>query len=422
MPEIELAQIQEKLRVEGRHSIRAPFVVSKVRRVLWPFIRSYHFITLEWVRDLLQGELGQHPGAGQLSDRQRALQAEMLAVSRQNADLRAMLEVKETEVVAELREQMQTVLGHNAELRAMLEAQKIQLTELVARREFDRMLVALQQAELRISQLEVLGGKPSVPWVKSTEGEQFGATFPIGEAVCSETPFGPMILRRGDLITDEIVKHGSWDSHLVPWLEEGAKRGSVAVDAGAHFGSLSCAMAMHFDVVHSFEPNLTNYLYLCANSSLRPAGRIIPRNLGLYSEPTTISFAPPEQQEVPLDVSHGMEGAFRNVENTGGLVFSTHGTGVNIVDAITLDSLQLIGVGFVKVDCQGSDGHVIIGAMDTIRRCRPIIVFEWEEHLSSNQGITLDSVCKNLEAAGYRIEIVYKHNDKQIDYVAIPVM
>lgn len=420
MPEIELAHVQEKLRVEGKRSIRAGFVVSKVRRVLWPFIRSYHFITLEWVRDTLQGHLQHQPGADRLSDRQRALQAEMLAASRQNADLRMMLEAKEAQVVTEVRAQMQTVIEHNADLRADVETQKTQLVELVVREEFDRLATALQEAELRISQLEALEGQRSTASVKTTEDEQSGPSFPIGDAVCSDTSFGPMILRRGDLITGEIMKHGSWDSHLIPWLKRGVEYGPVAVDAGAHFGSLSCAMAMHFDVVHSFEPNLTNYMYLCANASLRPTGRILPRNLGLYSEPTTISLAPPSQQEMPLETSHGINGAFRDVENTGGLAFSTHGTGVNTVEAIALDSLHLTEVGFIKVDCQGSDGHVILGAMDTIRRCRPIVVFEWEEHLANNQGVTLDAVRESLEAAGYSVEVAYRHNDKQVDYVAIP--
>ncbi len=420
MPEIELTQIQERLRVEGQRSNRAAFVVSKVRRVLWPFIRSYHFITLDWVKEVLEAQLGQSRDGDHLSDHVRALQAEMLAVSRQNADFHTQLEAASNREIAELHAKVQCILDQNAELRSAIELQREKAAELVTHQKLDRVIVALEQAELRIAQLEGVSGKHPTPWTKLSDADQFGAAFPLGDAICAATSFGPMILRRGDLITNEVIKHGSWDSHHFPWLEKGAKRGRVAIDAGAHFGSVSCAMAEKFSVVHAFEPNFANYVYLCANASLRPFGRIIPHNLGLYSEPTTISIASPEEQEVVVDASQGIESGFRNVENTGGLVFSPNGSGVNTISAVTLDSLQLDEVGFIKVDCQGSDGHVLLGAMETIQRCQPIVVFEWEEHLSERHGIALDTVRDKLELAGYRMEVVYKHNDKQIDYVAIP--
>lgn len=409
MPEIELSTIQEKLRVNGRQSTRAPFIVGIIRRVLWPFIRSYHFITLEWVRDAINQQL---TSDRELSGGLRALRAEMLALSRRYGDLYALIETQNALIETQINVRLNEI-----EARPVAVPQSTDLNS----HDRDELLVSLQQAEFRLSQIETTLGGQAAGWsTDMVRDGHFGVAFPIGDAVCCRTPFGPMIMKRGDLITNEVIQHGSWDTHLLIWLKAGAKRGSVAVDAGAHFGSLSCAMALHFKRVHSFEPNLANYVYLCANASLRPTGRIIPHNIGLYSYPVEISLAPPDLQEVTLDATLGIEQAFRSVDNTGGLAFSPQGSGVNTVSAITLDSLNLSEVGFIKVDCQGSDGPVIIGAMETIRRCRPIVVFEWEEHLSCNQSITLEKVRTMLEDTGYRVQVAKQHNEKQVDYVAIP--
>ncbi|MFX1684452.1 FkbM family methyltransferase [Paraburkholderia sp. A2RI-6] len=475
MSEIDLDSIHGKLRVEGLRSHRAPFIVGKIRRVLWPFIRSYHLITLAWVRDVvlnLRAEIlsacrdvvsdlraeflsitsANHEQiineARTTSKRLRALNAEVLAIGRENAEIRAVLETKDAEIRAALEtkdaeiraaleakdaEKRAVLEARDAEIRAVLEGQKSQLNELVNRfdntpqaGEFkdsrvDSLLISLQQADFRLTQMEGVTAGQGQGWSADLVHEgQFGVAFPIGNAVCCRSAFGPIIMKQGDLITRELIKHGGWDTHLLIWLKAGAKRGSVAVDAGAHFGTLSCAMAVHFSTVHAFEPNLANYVYLCANAALRPVGRIIPHNVGLYSEQTEISLAQPEQQEVTLEAAMSLEQAFREVENTGGLVFSPQGTGVNTIKAVTLDSLNLQDVGFIKVDCQGSDGPVIAGAMETIRRCRPIVVFEWEKHLSCHQSITLEAVQAMLESVGYRVQVALRHNEKQADYVAIP--
>lgn len=127
MSRIDLEPIKERLRVEGRKSLRMPWLIGKVRRVLWPFVRSYHFLTLEWVRDQLEAadtsdalRASQDQIAAQiaqltaqdaqltaqaaqlaaqattqlatLADRQRALRAEFLALSHENVALRAALD------------------------------------------------------------------------------------------------------------------------------------------------------------------------------------------------------------------------------------------------------------------------------------------------------------------------------------------
>jgi hypothetical protein len=49
------------------------------------------------------------------------------------------------------------------------------------------------------------------------------------------------------------------------------------------------------------------------------------------------------------------------------------------VPRVTLDSLGLTGVTFVKLDIEGHELHALRGARETIRRDRPTLLLELEE-------------------------------------------
>jgi FkbM family methyltransferase len=54
------------------------------------------------------------------------------------------------------------------------------------------------------------------------------------------------------------------------------------------------------------------------------------------------------------------------------------------VSAVPLDSVALAAtatIDILKVDVDGFDGEVLVGATETIRRCRPAIIFEWHPKL-----------------------------------------
>ena len=242
----------------------------------------------------------------------------------------------------------------------------------------------------------------------------------LGSALCVSTDVGPLILKPGDLITDHVIRSGGWDEHIVALARSSAPAGSVAIDAGAHFGTVSCALATHFRQVHAFEANEDNVRYLQANAALRPFGRIVVHHTGLYSRAAQISLAGRALQEVRLEAAIDERTAFKQASNSGGLMFVAGGSGINAISAVTLDSFVLEDVGFLKIDCQGADGEVLLGAVDTIARCRPVVVFEWEEQLARSHSRTLAQTRQTLVELGYRLDILRDHNGKQIDYVAMP--
>jgi hypothetical protein len=118
----------------------------------------------------------------------------------------------------------------------------------------------------------------------------------------------------------------------------------------------------------------------------------------------------------------GPDGSFDgwSATNLGAYSFSPNGCGLFRTPARTLDSYNLNDLAFVRIDAQGADGEVIVGAAETIRRCRPVIVFEWEDELSKNFRVSKADVERQLESEGYSIEILKEHNPKQCDFLAIP--
>lgn len=232
------------------------------------------------------------------------------------------------------------------------------------------------------------------------------------------TRTGPVFVRRGDIIGDAMMAHGAWDYFLYPVIEGFAARRGLALDVGAQFGVISCVMARYFDRVVSIEPNVESFRVLTLNTLIRP--NITPIHACAYDRPAMMSFSSPDEQDIaiPFDAAGRLD--FGATDNVGSLSFSERGTGLNQVHAIRIDDLALADLTLMKIDVQGADGRVLLGARETIARHRPTILFEWEDRLSAHYGVSFAEVRGLLEGAGYRLDILFSHNDKQTDYIARP--
>lgn len=124
-----------------------------------------------------------------------------------------------------------------------------------------------------------------------------------------------------------------------------------AVDVGAHIGLWTRNLAAKFEQVTAFEPVGENFACLRQNAAL---ANVKLYNLALGAAAGTCNMKLPE---------HGNSGMWRVVPGPDVKVYS-------------LDSFALETVDLLKLDVEGSEGLVICGAFETIRHCRPIVVFE----------------------------------------------
>lgn len=70
-----------------------------------------------------------------------------------------------------------------------------------------------------------------------------------------------------------------------------------------------------------------------------------------------------------------------------------------------LDDLGIVGVDFLKVDCEGFDYYVMVGAEQTIRRDKPVIVTEQKPGAPSKRyGIPDQQALVLLRSWGYEVQ------------------
>ena len=434
---------------------RLALPVLLVRRVLWPFIRPFHFHTLRGVMETkaelhdLETSLAElhqlHKGvedlvrahedlvrahkdlvpshedlAGAHEDLARAhkrMGSELLAVVNRQAWLE---ERSETAVASakklseELRPRLAGIETGYAGLSGKLQQETGPLLVRLETEnsELANRLSSLEQSTARIDEADFRGSRLANGLFLTTFGENI------------------VLLKAGELISETVRRTGEWDPHImrvgaqaasVVRARTGAPNKLTAIDVGAHFGLITVSLARIFDKIISFEPNSFNVSLLRTNVLLNGLfDKVEVRPEAVSASVGRMSLAPDELQDIPLPLDEDGRFAPRLGTNLGAYTFVHDGTGLNEANAISLDSLAQTDIAFIKVDTQGGDGAVLTGAVDTIARCRPWLVFEWERVLSSAFSITFEDVKALLRQRGYEIRMLHRHNAKQVDYLALP--
>lgn len=134
----------------------------------------------------------------------------------------------------------------------------------------------------------------------------------------------------------------------------------IAVDVGAHIGIWSVELSKHFDRVHAFEPIKENFECLLENVARRPVTVYPGVALGDRDGHCDMS--------IPRTGNSGMAFAVEDRYETGGRISTAR--------MYTLDSYRFRDVGLIKIDVEGYEGNVVLGAIGTICESTPVIVFE----------------------------------------------
>ncbi len=171
-------------------------------------------------------------------------------------------------------------------------------------------------------------------------------------------------------------------SHLAKALEF-VTDWSLALDCGAHIGTWSRILSTRFDRVIAVEPSADTFEALTANLAAFACVNVDARQVAVGALAGTVTMI--------------LDGRGALLKNTGARWARQTGP----VSLQTIDSWDLPTLGFLKLDIEGSELNALMGARDTLRRCRPIVLFE-NKGLGRRFGQAVDACQAYLTKLGYR--------------------
>ena len=191
-------------------------------------------------------------------------------------------------------------------------------------------------------------------------------------------------------------------------LDELVPRRRAAVDVGVWWGPWTWWLARRVPRVDSFEPNLDLV------GRLEP---IMPPNVTIH--PVALSDRAGEADFWVPSGGTGSEGR-GSLEHT-----RSSGTGWRYQPAVTkrLDDFDLRDVGFVKIDVEGHEFPVLLGASKLIDRDRPTVLVEIE--LRPDRPGPIDEIIEFFDGHSYRGEFLHRgawHPIGELDRVTARVM
>jgi len=157
----------------------------------------------------------------------------------------------------------------------------------------------------------------------------------------------------------------------------------TALDVGAHCGMWSMQLQKKFQHVHAFEPVAAHrecFLRNVPNAEVDAMQSVTlhPFALGAHEGRVSILTEPTSSGDSRVG-------------------------GIGDIPMVTLDSLNLQDIDFIKIDCEGYELYVLNGAVDLIHRWHPVIIVEQKPKHAQVYGLRETQAVEWLGERGYRL-------------------
>lgn len=202
-----------------------------------------------------------------------------------------------------------------------------------------------------------------------------------GNIRIKKTRYGLMAYNINDVyIGRSLDLYGEYVSAEAAMFSQIATPGSTVLDIGANIGAHTLSLAQSVGPngsVIAIEPQRTIFQLLCANLALNEIGNVRAIHAGAGRT---------NGQAIMPSIDYSKLGNF------GGVPLGAK-TGYR-VEIITIDGLDLPACHLIKIDVEGHESNVIVGAVETIKRCKPALYVENDRREQSadliNQLLDLD--------------------------------
>jgi FkbM family methyltransferase len=222
---------------------------------------------------------------------------------------------------------------------------------------------------------------------------------------------------KDNAVTSSIIEGWQYEPYLFDFLDKNQIdcAGKDIIDVGANNGNFAVDFAHlvgDHGRVFSFEPQRIIYYQLCTNVFLNGLDNVFCQNVAIGNGIDKEVFIQTPDYHSKEEVNFGDV----RVSNNGG----------DVVQQRALDSYTFRDIAFIKIDVQGYESYVIDGAKETIKKHRPYMFIEFENHLLKEQGTSEDELKAKIEELGYVVKQFEEgkpyqtYSGKCLDCVAIP--
>lgn len=159
---------------------------------------------------------------------------------------------------------------------------------------------------------------------------------------------------------------------------------SIAIDGGANVGDWTAKMRKRFDTVFAVEPAIECVAFLQARFSDYPGVRIW--HCALWDVLTWGNVVSPNKKPT-------CQKRYMKLDRNGD------------TPVLTIDSMDLPTCGLIKLDLEGAEFQALTGAVETIKRCKPVLIVEFF-NLSKRFGRSESDVLRLITDMGYHQVLV----------------
>ncbi len=158
-------------------------------------------------------------------------------------------------------------------------------------------------------------------------------------------------------VSRSLIAYGEWAQNEVEFLLRFLDHDSVVLDVGAYIGTHVLAFASVAGMVHAIEPRPEFFNVLSENVNRNAVKNVHLIHAGASNKAGKMTVS-------PIDLGATINGSELKA-----------GKG-HEVELIRVDDLHLEKLRLLKVDVEGMEPKVLVGALDTIAHCKPVIYCE----------------------------------------------
>lgn len=208
------------------------------------------------------------------------------------------------------------------------------------------------------------------------------------------TPYGLITLYKNETYIIEAFKHGSyWDIDTLLKLKQHIDPTRNILEIGGHCGTSSIVYASFLNKenkVYVYEPQQNMFKLLVQNIKQNDLqNKIMPFNAGVFCH---TGFG--QMNAIDLDGGGGVVSKRYTDEQHLKCNFGGIGLGMNgeLVNLVTIDSMDLDNIGYIHCDAQGSENFIFAKGTETIAKNRPVILYE---NNAEHGKYLYDNVCRS---------------------------